>query len=150
MNSSVKPIFTYFKNMDELKLAVIKRASEINGAYLTNTINSGKYPPYKMVGMAYINFAKDEPNLFKLLFMRNRNDEVKPNSKEDKENCKEIINIIMKQTGLSFDKAYDIHLEMWIFVHGIASMIVTNYLNWDIDFIDRALTDVYKGLIGEK
>ena len=39
---------------------------------------------------------------------------------------------------------------MWIFVHGIASMIVTNYLDWDIDFIDRALSDLYKGLLEVK
>ena len=34
----------------------------------------GKYPPYKASGMAYIRFAKEEKELFKLLFMRDRSD----------------------------------------------------------------------------
>ena len=37
-------------------------------------------------------------------------------------------------------------MELWLYVHGIATMIATNYLEWDIEFIDKALTDAYQGL----
>ena len=37
-------------------------------------------------------------------------------------------------------------MEMWIYVHGIATMIATAYLEWDLDFISAALTDAYQGL----
>jgi hypothetical protein len=48
--------------------------------------------------------------------------------------------------ALSEDEAYIFHLELWLFVHGIATMIATNYLEWDIEFVDKALTDAYQGL----
>ena len=35
---------------------------------------------------------------------------------------------------------------MWLYVHGIAAMIATSYLNWDDAFISGALTDAYVGL----
>lgn len=52
----------------------------------------------------------------------------------------------MKNLGLSEDEAFLFHLEMWIFVHGIATMTATSYLNWDIEFISMTLTDAYEGL----
>ncbi len=52
----------------------------------------------------------------------------------------------MKNLTLSEDEAYLFHLESWLFVHGIAAMLATSYLNWDTDFISRALTDAYQGL----
>ena len=38
-----------------------------------------------------------------------------------------------------------LHLEMWIFFHGVASMLVTGYLNLEEEMISAALTDLYFG-----
>ena len=35
---------------------------------------------------------------------------------------------------------------MWIYVHGIATMLATSFLDWDEAFISRSLTDAYLGL----
>lgn len=51
-----------------------------------------------------------------------------------------------KNTGLDKEDAYLFHIEMWLYVHGIATMIATSYLDWDIEFISKALTDGYIGL----
>ena len=40
-----------------------------------------------------------------------------------------------------------LHLETWLYVHGIATMIATNYLEWDSEFVSNALTDCYTGLL---
>ena len=42
--------------------------------------------------------------------------------------------------------AYFFHLEMWVYVHGIAAMIATDYLDWDEELISRMLTDAYEGM----
>ena len=41
---------------------------------------------------------------------------------------KKSVELIMKGTGLGMNDAFMLHLELWIFVHGIASMIATSYL----------------------
>ena len=57
-----------------------------------------------------------------------------------------MIDLVCRQVRISRENAYMFHLEMWVYVHGIATMIATNYLDWDDDFASRALTDVYIGL----
>ena len=52
----------------------------------------------------------------------------------------------MKNLGISEDEACVFHLELWLYVHGIATMIATNYLDWNIEFISNALTDAFEGL----
>ena len=54
--------------------------------------------------------------------------------------------LIQQNLGISEDEAYLFHLEMWLYVHGIATMIATSYLDWDDEFISRVLTDAYMGL----
>lgn len=88
-------------------------------------------------------FARQEKELFKLLFMRDRTEE---DSETEDESIDGIIALISRNTGLSNEDARLFHLEMWIFVHGIATMIVTGYLDWEEEYVSRTLTDVYEGL----
>ena len=53
----------------------------------------------------------------------------------------------MKNYGLYQDAAAKLHLQMWIFVHGIASMFATEYLDWDFDTVSQMVTDAYKGFM---
>lgn len=143
LGCSVKPIFGLFQNMEEVQQAVLAAANELYQSYLRQNMSNGKYPPYKASGMAYIRFAKEEKELFKLLFMRDRSGE---RIEENKKEIEPLLELIRKNTGLNEDTAYLLHLEMWLYVHGIATMLATSYLDWDTEFISKALTDGYNGL----
>ena len=75
LGSSVKPIFGLFKNMEEVQGAVLSAAQDLYQSYLAKEMAAGKYPPYKASGMGYIRFAREEKELFKLLFMCDRKGE---------------------------------------------------------------------------
>ena len=143
LGSSAKPIFGLFQNMEEVQSEVIAAANKIYQSCIQKSIKSSEYTPYKASGMAYIRFAKEEKELFKLLFMRDRTGE---RIEENREEIRPLLNMIMKNLGLTEEEAYLFHMESWLYVHGIATMIATNYLEWDVDFIDKALTDAYEGL----
>ncbi len=143
LGSSAKPVFGLFENMQEVQNEVMLAANAEYQSFLRTEMMRGIYKPYKASGMAYIAFARKEKELFKLLFMRDRTDE-RIDAKDD--SIDDIIAIISRNTGLSEEDARLFHLEMWIFVHGIATMIVTNYLDWEEGHISRALTDAYEGL----
>lgn len=140
---SVKPIFGLFKNMEEVGQEVFIASDLLYQNYLREDMAKGKYSPYKASGMAYIRFAKEERELFKLLFMRDRSRE---KIEENKEEIRPLMQLIQQNLGISEDEAYLFHLEMWLYVHGIATMIATSYLDWDDEFISRVLTDAYMGL----
>ena len=143
LGSSARPIFSLFQSMQEVQQEVIQAADALWQDYLKRDMAAGEYPVYKASGMAYIRFAKDERELFKLLFMRDRSAE---QIGDDRNGLKPLIEIIMRNTGLSEQEAYMLHLEMWVYVHGIATMIATSYLEWHWDTISRMLTDGYEGL----
>lgn len=143
LGCSVKPIFGLFQNMEELHQEVMHAAQQRYQNYLQEDMSKDQYPPYKASGMAYIRFAKEEPALFKLLFMRDRSDE---RVTEQGEEIRPLIELIQKNTGLNEEEAYLFHLEMWVYVHGIATMIATGYLQWDTEFVSKVLTDAYIGL----
>ena len=143
LGCSVKPIFGLFKNMEEVQQEVLTASNLLYQNYLREDMAEGKYPPYKASGMAYIRFAKDEKELFKLLFMRDRSGET---IEENREEIRSLIELIKQNLGISEDEAYLFHLEMWLYVHGIATMIATSYLDWDNEFISKVITDAYIGL----
>ena len=143
LGCSAKPIFGLFRNMEELEGEVIAAADAYYQKYLVQKMQEGQYPPYKASGMAYIRFSKEERELFRLLFMRDRSGEI---IGENLEEIRPLLDLIRKNTGLSEREAYLFHLEMWIYVHGIATMLATSYLEWDAEFISNTLTDSYQGL----
>ncbi len=143
LGTSSRPVFSHFTNMSEVQRAIIEAANDLYQTYRKEETASGKYPPYKASGMAYIRFAKEEKELFKLLFMRDRSQET---IKENPEEMDALIGLICKQVKIEREEAKLFYLEMWAFTHGIASMIATNYLDWDETVISRALTDGYEGL----
>ena len=145
LDCSTQPIFSNYASMEELREDVLKAADERYQQYLADGRKDPSYPPYKASGMAYIRFAKEERELFKLLFMRDRSGEI---IEEDREGIADLIQLIAANTGLSPDEAYLFHLEMWIYVHGIATMVATAYLDWDWEMISRLMTDAYEGIKG--
>lgn len=143
LGCSVKPIFGLFKNMEEVHQAVRAAAYARYQGTLAVGISSGKYPPYKASGMAYIQFAREEKELFKLIFMCDRSGQ---SIQENRDDIRPLLELLQKNLGISEDEAYLFHMEMWLYVHGIATMLATSYLDWDEDFASRALTDAYVGL----
>ncbi len=143
LHCSTQPIFSNFSSMDEVKMAVVDRAAALYETYIQEDTESGLYPPYKASGMAYIRFALEEKALFKLLFMRDRSMEEIP---EETELGKTVTAMVQENTGLDTLSAKLFHMEMWAFVHGIATMVATDYLMLDMPLVSRMISDVYQGL----
>ncbi len=143
LNCSTQPIFSNFATMEELQKAVILAAYEHYLSFIKNEVESGNYPKYKSFGMAYVRFAKEEKELFKLLFMRNRSEEDTSLLPSDYE---ESVQMIMQANGVTRDTAMLIHLETWTAVHGIGTMLATSFLQLDWDLISNMLTDIYQGI----
>ena len=143
LGCSTQPIFSNFASMEQLRLAMVERADAMCNQYIAREMEKGEYPNYKASGMAYIRFAKEEKELFKLLYMRDRTQETFPQPMEMNDQME---SVVAQNTGLAGDAVKLFHLEMWAVVHGIASMVVTGFVELDWELISRMLTDVYQGL----
>ncbi|QRN84499.1 TetR/AcrR family transcriptional regulator (plasmid) [Chloroflexota bacterium] len=144
LKCSTQPIFRVFDSMDDLRAAVMVRISTAYNNYFDAQLNTEDVPPYKATGLAYIHFARDERELFKTLFMRDRTGEVQV---EEDHSFDVAVERIMSATGLDREKASRFHLDMWVFVHGIATMLATSYLDLGDELISELMTDAYRGFV---
>ena len=143
LGCSTQPIFSNFATMEELRGAVIDTAYECYLGFIQSEVKSGKYPQYKASGMAYIRFAREERELFRLLFMRDRTEEDTSPSPDFEDAAK----AIATANGMTIEAARLLHLEMWSCVHGIGTMLATSFLTLDEELVSRMLTDVYLGTL---
>ena len=140
LGTSTAPIFTAFTSIDDLTAAVKERAEALYASYLARGM---EHPlPFKGAGLAYIRFAKEERELFRLLYMRDRSEE-EPSALQMKES---MASLVTQATGLAGDEGKLFHLEMWAYVHGIAAMLATGFLELEEDLIAAMITDCYQGL----
>ena len=65
LGTSTRPVFTYFRTLEEVRAAVVEEAGKIYGRYVERGLSMN--PPFKGYGMETIRFAREEPNLFRLL-----------------------------------------------------------------------------------
>lgn len=145
LKCSVHPIFRAFQTMDKLFEEVYKKAEEMYNNRLMNAL-SGK-DGFLGMGMEYIHFARDEQNLFKMLFMSGKFKESSIfNMVNDSEN-QNISEFISKEFSLDFDSAQKVFIGIWLTVHGLASLIAFNGCNFDDNEIKMLLTNSFKGLI---
>lgn len=143
LGCSTQPIFSNFTSMEDLYTAVIQQAEKLHNSYISDEIARREFPAYKASGMAYIRFAKEEKELFKLLYMRDRDGEEIP---EKHELTAQMEGIVHQNTGLEGENVKLFHLEMWACVHGIATMFATGFLDLDWVLVSQMLTDIYQGL----
>lgn len=115
LHSSSKVIFSAFSGMDDLLAATIDAADAQYRAYSADFVRDSADPPYKAVGTAYIRFARNEPNLFHLLYMRDRRRE---DHSGDAENIAVLVDFLMAKLSLTREDATLLHIEMWAYVHG--------------------------------
>lgn len=142
LGCSTQPIFRAFHSMEEIKQEMLRMAMDTYSAYISKSVNMAPVP-YLGAGMAYILFAQEERELFKLLFMRDR---VSTESLSDPNDfsLEYVIDLVMKNTGFIRERAFDFHNHLWIFTHGLASMIATRFLDLRSEDVMRLLRDQYQ------
>ena len=67
LGSSARPVFTVFRNMEEVEEAVTEAAKALYKQYIQKGLTDT--PAFKGAGTQYILFSINEPKLFQLLFI---------------------------------------------------------------------------------
>lgn len=146
LNCSTQPIFYQFSNMEELKKELFSKMIEIYRRYMTPDKQSKHH--YKDMGRGYIRFAKEEPQIFRCLFMSQTNLTSENYILQDKEIYQALLAHIGEVTGMTKEEEIkSFHLKMWTFTHGIATMITTGTCEISDKEIDQMLTEEFMALM---
>lgn len=124
LGGSTQPIFRLFTNMEDLHrelILYIARQFQVHAEADMAQSDS----PYIQLCTTYLLYGRDEPELFKLLFMRDR---VSEGQYSDQTNFDLVFNIIKKETPLDDETALRFFERTWLFIHGLAVCIATKYI----------------------
>lgn len=124
LGGSTQPIFRLFTGMEELHQEVVTLAdANIRSSMRQRAEHSSS--PYLSVCMSYLLFARDEPQLFKLLFMRDR---TKDGSAKLEYKHSWGFSIIEKSMGVDHETAVKLYERTFFHTHGLAVCIATKYM----------------------
>lgn len=124
LGGSTQPIFRLFTNMEDLHRELILYVARQFQAHAEADMAQSD-SPYIQLCTTYLLYGRDEPELFKLLFMRDR---VSEGQYSDQTNFDLVFNIIKKETPLDDETALRFFERTWLFIHGLAVCIVTKYI----------------------
>ena len=124
LGGSTQPIFRLFTNMEDLRRELILYVSRQFQAHAEADMAQSD-TPYIQLCTTYLLYGRDESELFKLLFMRNR---VSEGNYSDHTNFDLVFNIIKKETPLDDETALRFFERTWLFIHGLAVCIATKYI----------------------
>ena len=117
---SVQPIYSYCKNMDGLRQDVIKQVNDFIQEYIINHID--KNDLFRSSGQLYIRLAKEEPYLFKIFILHQRNGISSLEDLYQSETNPNIAKFISDKLHISLLKAKQLHLNMLIYTIGIGTI----------------------------
>lgn len=134
---STQPIFTCFKNMEEAKEEVRIYAEKLCHNYLEKGVDAPI--PFFGFGMAYIRFAKEEPELYKMLFI---NPDKKGESMLDTLSGIRliVINSIEKTYRFNQKESKRLFRDLWLVAHSIATLCVGGICPFSDEEIAKILT----------
>jgi len=124
LGGSTQPIFRLFTNMEDLHRELILYVARQFQAHAEADMAQSD-SPYIQLCTTYLLYGRDEPELFKLLFMRDR---VSEGQYSDQTNFDLVFNIIKKETPLDDETALRFFVRTWLFIHGLAVCIATKYI----------------------
>lgn len=147
LGSSARPIFTVFKNMEEVQQDMIEATKILYKEYVDEGLTQEK--PFKGVGKQYILFSIKEPKLFQLLFMTEQQQvpdlsEVLPLIEES---YGEILLSIQNEYKINELHAKKLYQHLWIYTHGIATLCATKMCRFTGEEISNMITEVCKSIL---
>ncbi len=146
LKCSIRPIYYQFENVKDLQKELYKKIEKYFYKFLLDNMVDG-IPQYKQIGINYIKFAKKEKKLFQTLFMNETGQT--PNAFVSKagDDYKKIAEFVKISTNLNDGDIKDFHTKMWIFCHGIASLVANNTIILTDEQIKQLLSYEFQALM---
>lgn len=145
LGGSTAPLFTAFQRIEEIANLVTKRAEMLYDEYMQAGLQSEI--AFKGAGLKYIEFAKDEPQLFKLLFMQGsktpKNSHYLPTGFRYEPG---IVRMVSERYDISQDRVRDIYNHLSVYTHGLAVLFAQGQCVFTMEDASRMLSEIYFAL----
>ncbi|MBR3328768.1 MAG: TetR/AcrR family transcriptional regulator [Atopobiaceae bacterium] len=137
LGASTRPMFTYFDSMDALKHEVHEAAKDLYRADVERGL--AEPIPFRGVGQSYIRFAKQEPELYKLLFLEKPSD-AGGGAMEALALSQDLVRAsLMRIYRMDAEQADCYFRDLWLVAFSFATLIVTD----DSPYTDEQMSAIF-------
>ena len=145
LHCSTQPVMYHFSTIDAMKQAAYSKVDQLHSEYLL-TIRPER-DPILGIGLNYVRFAVEEPQLFRFLFQSGYAEENSLLEMIDSEALIPVLAAIQEGAGLSMEKTKQVFLTVALFAHGYASIIANNHLEFNENLIAEHLERTWNGAV---
>ena len=145
LHCSTQPVMYHFSTIDAMKRAAYAQVDHLHSESLM-TIPPGQDPTLG-IGLNYIRFAVEEPQLFRFLFQSGYAEANNLLEMVDSEGLAPVLAAIQEGAGLSMEESRDVFITVALFAHGYASLIANNHLEFDEKLIAEHLERAWNGAV---
>ena len=145
LNCSTQSVMYHFSTMDSLKRAAYAQVDHLHSVYMMQI--SPDRDPILCIGLNYIRFAVEEPQLFRFLFQSGYAEENSLLEMIDSKELEPVLAAMQAGAGLRMEKTKEVFLTVALFAHGYASIIANNALEFDEALIAEHLERAWNGAI---
>lgn len=123
LGCSVQPIYTYCSNMEGLHRQLEQKAAEFFAAYLASHVDRADL--FRSTGYAYLQLAKEEPAIFRLVVLRKRENVSSLSALYAAEASPHVAPAIAAALHIPVQTAQSLHLAMLIFNVGVGTILAS-------------------------
>ena len=145
LHCSTQPVMYHFLTVDAMKRAAYAKADQLHSEYIMTTMP--RRDPILGIGLNYIRFAVEEPQLFRFLFQSGYAKEHSLLEMIDSEELIPVLAAMQEGAGLSMEKTKQVFLTVALFAHGYASIIANNGLEYDEKPVAEHLEQAWNGAV---
>ena len=145
LHCSTQPVMYHFSTIDSLKRAAYAQTDQMHTEYLMDI--PPDRDPVLGIGLNYIRFAVEEPQLFRFLFQSGYAQESSLLEMIDSEELIPVLAAMQDGTGMSMEKTRQVFLTVALFAHGYASIIANNGLEYDEKMVAGHLEQAWSGAV---
>lgn len=135
IKASTQPIYSEFENINALKNELI--------IYINETYLNKNWKSYKEYGLNFLSFAKNHKELFKFIFLRQRQGF---HQLEDI-NYQKTLQLLKTNLDLSLEEAEMLHKKMQTYTYALGVMIATEHVKFEKQDIENELSEVFTILL---
>lgn len=137
LGTSTQPVFTCFASMDAARREVLAAAERVYDAYIEQGLRQSI--PFLGFGIQYIRFAREEPELYRLLFL-SRGREACSALEAIGPSQEVVVPALQAIYHLNAEDARRYFRDLWLVAHSLATLIVTGGCPYSDEDIRQIMT----------
>ena len=145
LHCSTQPVMYHFSTIDAMKRAAFAQVDHLHSEFMMTI--PPEQDPILGIGLNYIRFAVEEPQLFRFLFQSGYAEENNLLEMLDSEELVPILAAMREGAGLSMEKTRELFITVALFAHGYASIIANNHLEFNEELIAEHLERAWNGAV---